>query len=140
MAFAHGSRAVFKLDTSGDVLTDLSAYIRSVKIDQEARIVDRSVPGLQVVKEVGRTEGVVLVEGILDAAIVTHFQNMWVDNAARDMLYDFEYGPQGSDAGKVKLTGKVRLGTYHIGTPVDDAGTFTATLVLANNVVTATTY
>lgn len=140
MASAHGFKGVFKLDDAAGTLTDITQYLRDVKLDQEARLVERTITGVPAYFELGHVTGVILLDGVLDAAIINQIQALWDTSAEMDELRDFEFGPQGSATGAVKLTGTCRPATFHIGTPIDDAGSWKATLQLSDNKVTAGTY
>lgn len=137
---AHGVKATLRIDTNADTLTAITSYLTEIRIDQEAKTVFRTIPGLQETYEIGQTTGAFLLEGVLDAAIITHLQGLWDSNANRDALWDFEYGPQGNTTGLPKLTGKFRLATFHIGTTIDDAGRWQATLQITDAVVTVATF
>jgi hypothetical protein len=141
MARTHGKDAVFSIKDSGATLRNLSAYIDSVAGLPGARALsdvtgftdqgERSIPGLQ--------SAAITVSGSFDSTAVTG-PNV-VFNGLRNAVATstFEYGPEGSAAGKVKFTGECWLETYTVDAKVTDKVPFQATLKL-DGVVTTTVY
>lgn len=140
MAASHGTKAVFWLDNLSNVLQNLSTYLRSVKIDQEAKVVFRTIPGLQEVNQIGQTNGVIALEGVIDPVPINQLQALWGSNAARDALYNWQYGPQGGTTGLLRLSGTSRMTMFHLESTEQDASTWQANLEITDNVVVTDTW
>jgi len=138
MAFTHGKDAVFKLDTAGDVLTDVSAYLTGVTMSRDIDTAEVStlndsnkdfVAGMRgaTFSLDGRFDPTfdALVEGLLTAGTNT---------------VNFEYYPAGTPVGptKPKYSGSCILTSNEIGTSVDDASSLTCELLVTGAVTRAT--
>lgn len=135
MAFAHGSKAVFKLDNGAGTLTDISAYVTTVGFAPKADTADVTTLG-KTAKEflAGLRDATISLEGVFDPAVDAILDAALGAGATKT----FEYGPQGSGTGAVKYTGECICTSYEVSAGVDDAGKFTAELQVSGAVTRGT--
>lgn len=120
MPFTHGKAAVFKVDDSGDVLRDLSAYLSSAGLTRNADLAEVSTFGSTYKSFVGGLiDGKLPINGIFDPTVDGYLTGIL------QLSKDFEYYPQGVGATLVKEAGKVILTSYEIVAGLDGASTFT---------------
>lgn len=131
MAFKHGKKAVLKVDNSGGVLTDITAYTTRVGLPQTADVAEVSALGATSKSYVaGLKDGRLPFDGKFDPTLHSHLTGI----LGQDATVSFEYGPQGSGAGSPKGTGEAILISYEPNTSLDDAGTYTAELQVSGDV------
>lgn len=134
MAFAHGSNAVFKVDNSSDVLTDISSYVKSVSFPRTIETAETTTLGKTAKCYIaGLEDATISIEGPFDPTL-----DALLDGIRRTEV-DFEYGPQGSDSGAVKYTGKCILTSYEATTGVDGVGSYSAEFQVTD-AITRSTY
>lgn len=127
MAFVHGKIAVFKVKSSADVLTDISAYCDSVEVNMSAETGETTTFGKENKTYVsGLTDWTVSVSGKWDATATSGpdaiLNGIWGAETSKT----FEAGPEGSAIGKVKYTGECWLTSYVVSAPVGGVVTFSA--------------
>lgn len=128
MAFVHGKSAVFKLDDSGGTLRDLSAYLDDVSMPRSIETAETTTFGSSAKTYItGLTDATISISGKFDSTADGYLAGV-VGAAA---LLDWEYGPEGSTAGKVKYSGTAILTSYEIGATVGDAVTASAELQIS---------
>ncbi len=133
MAAAHGSKANLKIQDSGGVLRDLSAYLTSTGLPRSADMAEVSTLGLTSKAYIpGLKDGTIPLEGPIDPTVDGYLAGiLGLATAART----FEYCPQGAGvAGTPKYAGTCWLSSYEQTTGVDDAGTFTAEAQITGDV------
>jgi len=135
MAFVHGKGAVFKLDNAADVLTDISAYVRSVSPKRSADTAEVTCFGALVKSYIaGLTDMTISVEGVWDATLDA------ILHAALGATKTFEFGPEGSTGGDIKYTAECICTSYTPGdASVDGAVMWSADLQVTGT-LTRTTY
>jgi len=108
MAFSHGSKAVLTVNS-----VPITAYTESAELNFDVDTDDIRVMGKRVAEYVAG-----LVAGALNSGAV-------YDHAVAAAIYPaalagepvaFEFGPQGSDAGKDKWTGNLIISGFRIST------------------------
>ena len=129
----HGKDAVFKLDTSGDVLTDISSNIISVDMPDSIDEAETTTLGSDSKTFIQGTSGATItLEMIWDATIDAHIYGI------KRITGDFEYSPAGTAGGSPKYTGSCF--PTSIGTPVTvgDAVKFSVTLRVTGDITRGT--
>lgn len=144
MAGLHSKLAVVKLDTAGDVLTNISTYCDSFEMPQELDEVECTTFGAGAYRDYisGFAGGTVSMGGPWSRALETHMAAlMTAHKNATVTSSSFEYGPEGSDAGDIKKTGELAMLSYSGATAaIDDALRWTAEFRIKSPGVTDTTY
>lgn len=138
----HGKKQVFKLDTIGNVLTDISSSLTEVSLGQNADKSEHSGLGDAAKKYLmGQTDRTLSLSGKFNATVNTHLNAVLGQDgptAEPTLGFDFEYGPAGSTAGSPKFTGKCKLTSYEISGSKDDAVTFSAEVQIDGDVTLGT--
>jgi hypothetical protein len=132
MTLSHGSKAIFKLDsTSGGTVADISAYLSNITFSPTADTADSTTLGNTHKQYVlGMQDAAIKIEGKFDPVTDAIFGAMLGEAVTRS----WEYGPQGTTNGLVKYTGECICTSYEISTPVGDVGAFTAQLQVSGTV------
>lgn len=134
MAAGHGSKAVFKVQDSGGVVRDLSAFLTSAGLPRKGDMAEVSTLGSTSKSYIpGLVDGTIPIEGPIDVTVDGYLSGLLGFATSRT----FEYHPQGVVTGTPKYSGTCFLSTYEQSTPVDDAGTFTAEFQLTGAVTRA---
>lgn len=136
MAFVHGKSAVFKLDNAAGSLVDYSAFLEDVSMPRSIETAETSTFGSSAKSYItGLTDATISVSGKFDAAADATL----VAVIGQSDTLSFEYGPEGSVAGKIKYTGECIMTSYDIGATVGDAVTASVELQVSG-AVTRTTF
>lgn len=125
MAFGHGSKGVFKIQDNGGTLRDISAFVTAVNWDPTADVAETTTLG-KLAKEyiAGLTDATIGLEGKWDPTVDGYLEGIRGFATART----FEYYPQGVTTGLIKYAGSCFLTAYSGSSPLEDAGSFTASL------------
>lgn len=136
MAFNHGKSAVFKLDNSSGVLTDISSYLTDVSLPLNADTAEVTTLG-DSSKEylAGLKDATISIEGKWDPTVDAILEAA----LGASLTKTFEYGPAGSTTGNVKYTGECICTSHEVTTGVDGAAEFSAELQVTAG-VTRTTF
>ena len=130
MAFFDSKVSKFRIDDTGSVLRDLSAYITEV----------RRLPGARALNEITALgdSGAKYVAGLEDVAITLSgmFDNTSTSGPdavlgplrTHSAAVDFEYGPQGASSGNVKYSGTCWVTSYALRSRVGDLVGWSAAL------------
>ena len=130
MAFFDSKVSKFRIDDTGSVLRDLSAYITEV----------RGLPGARALNEITALgdSGAKYVAGLEDVAITLSgmFDNTSTSGPdavlgplrTHSAAVDFEYGPQGASSGNVKYSGTCWVTSYALRSRVGDLVGWSAAL------------
>ena len=130
MAFFDSKVSKFRIDDTGSVLRDLSAYITEV----------RGLPGARALNEITALgdSGAKYVAGLEDVAITLSgmFDNTSTSGPdavlgplrTHSAAVDFEYGPQGASSGNVKYSGICWVTSYALRSRVGDLVGWSAAL------------
>ena len=141
MAFFDSKVSKFRIDDTGSVLRDLSAYITEV----------RGLPGARGLNEVTALgdSGAKYVAGLEDVAITLSgmFDNTSTSGPdavlgplrTHSSAVDFEYGPEGASSGNVKYSGTCWVTSYALRSRVGDLVGWSAALQV-NGTVTRGTF
>jgi len=122
MAFVHGKSAVFKLDNASGSLVDYSTYLDDIGFPRDVETAETTtfgVAGSAKTYITGLSDATISVSGKFDATADATLSAV-VGQAA---TLTFEYGPEGSSAGKVKYTGECILTSYEVSASVGDVVT-----------------
>ena len=118
MAFVHGKTAVFKVHDSGATLRDLSAYLNDVSFPRDAETAETTAFGNSAKTYIiGLTDATISISGMFDSTADGYLAG--VLGFATPL--NFEYGPEGSTAGKVKYSGSCLMTSYEVSASVGDA-------------------
>lgn len=133
MPAVHGKKTVLKLDTIGNVLTDISNKCKNVDFPQEAELLETTT--FQATAKtyiVGFKDNKISVQGNWDAALDAHLNAILGASEPTGQPasegFDFEYGPEGSTTGSTKYTGKCLLVKFQKNSAVSAVSMFTAEL------------
>lgn len=137
MAFSHGKEAVFKIDTAGAVLTDVSIYVTGVTFSREQDTAETSVLGLDDKQFMAGMRGATFS---LDARFDPTFDALIDGLMAANSITDFEYYPAGTPVGptKPRYAGTCIVTSQEIATSVDDAAGSSCELQVTGAVVRTT--
>lgn len=128
MAFSHGRLGFFKLAT-----TDLSALMDNTDFDQGSDVHETTTYGKTwKTKAPGLKEGSFSIGGLYDSTAVTGSETVIPPLVGTVAL--FEYGPEGSAAGKVKYSGSAVVEKYSVSQPVGDMVRWKASLQTTDTV------
>lgn len=128
MAFSHGRLGYFKLAS-----TDLSALMDNTDFDQGSDVHETTTYGKTwKTKAAGLKEGSFSIGGLYDSTAVTGSET--VIPPLVGTVATFEYGPEGSAAGKVKYSGSAVVEKYSVSQPVGDMVRWKASLQTTDTV------
>ena len=128
---SYGNALVFKLDIHGGALTDISAYVKSVDgLPGEKDMGDVTTGGSTGYKWLpGLPKADFSIEAVFDDTATSAYdlvKTFSADTATRT----FEFGPAGSAAGYVKITGECRIKKVSLPAKATDPLIFTTDFVL----------
>ena len=140
MTFFDSKVSKFRIDDTGGVLRDLSAYITEV----------RGLPGSRELNEVTALgdSGVKFIPGLEDVAITLN--GLFDDTATsgpdavlgplrtHGSAVDFEYGPEGSSTGDIKYSGTCWVLSYELRSRVGNRVEWLAALQVEGTVTRGT--
>ena len=128
MAFSHGRLGYFKLAT-----TDLSALMDNIDFDHGSDVHETTTYGKTYkTKAPGLKEGSFSIGGLYDSTAVTGSETVIPPLVGTVAV--FEYGPEGSAAGKVKYSGSAVVEKYSVSQPVGDMVRWKASLQTTDTV------
>lgn len=129
MTFRHGKDAVFSLDDSGGTLRDVKIYLNQVSGLPGARALSevtafgdqgtKSIPGLANIT--------FSIAGHFDATATTGIFTVLNGLRTATATATFEYGPEGSATGRVKMSGECWLTELTVDASVSDRVPIAAT-------------
>jgi hypothetical protein len=142
VAFVHGKNSYFQVDDSGGTARNLTSFVDQVSgLPGGRELADvtamgdnghRYIPGLQ--------NGQFSINGHYDPTATTGPQAVLSGLAlSASATSTFNYGPEGSTAGMVKLTGECWCETYEVTSSATDKVSFTANFRV-DGTVTVTTF
>jgi hypothetical protein len=113
-AFIHSKLSKVKLDTAGNVLTDISDSVDSIDFPEELELVETTTFGsTSKTYLVGFADGKVSMGGSWNrtlhtmlAALKAAFRDGTITSAS------LEYGPEGTDTGDIKITCEVVMTSF----------------------------
>ena len=140
MAFTHGKNAVFKIDNAAGTLQTLTTFVDSVDLNQTVDTAESTTMGAEAKTYLsGQSDGTVSISGKYDSTASTGPDVILNGLVGLETTSTFEYGPEGSSAGKIKYTGECFLTSYVVSAPVGDVVTFTADFQITG-AITKTTW
>lgn len=137
MGKVAGRQSNFQIGDSANTLRDLSSSISSVDFPREVSALE--VTGLGDTDRkfiVGLRGASFSASGFWDAA--SNSVDSVLDGILAVADRDFQYGPEGTGAGKVKYTGDCILTRYTASSPVDGVVSFSADFQVTGAVTRAT--
>lgn len=136
MAISHGKDSYFNLDNAAGTPTDISTKLTDVRLPRTADVAEIATftaASKSIIS--GLKDATITLTGIFDATI----DAIMVSALGASASKTFIYGPQGSTAGLVKITGECICTAYEPSGSMGAAATFTATLRVTGD-VTVTTF
>lgn len=140
MARTHGKDAVFALDDSGGTLRTISTYVDNVAGLPGGRALsdvtgfgdagEKSIPGLQ--------NCTFTISGSWDSTVTTGPHAVLNSLRTATATASFEYGPEGSTGGDIKLSGECWLENYTVDASVTEKVSFSASLKVDGTVTSGT--
>jgi hypothetical protein len=136
----HSKLTVFKLDTAGGVLTDISDSCSEVNFPEEMEEVQCTTFGATARAYLaGFAEGTIEASGHWNRTLDGHLSALFAAFKAGTITSaSFEYGPEGSDSGDVKKSGELVLLSYEKGSSIDDPVSFSISGRVTGDVTTGT--
>ena len=140
MAFFDSKVSKFRIDDTGSVLRDLSAYLTEV----------RGLPGARGLNEVtalgdsgakyiaGLEDVAVALSGMFDSTATTGPDAVLGPLRTHSSAVDFEYGPEGATSGDVKYSGTCWVTSYALRSRVGDLVGWSAALQVDGTVTRGT--
>jgi predicted secreted protein len=142
MAFRHGKNAVLKLDNSAGTLVDLSAYLDEISMPRSIETGETTTfgsTGSAKTYVTGLSDATISLGGKFDSTADAHFSGILTALLAGTIdSVSFEYGKEGSTAGRVKYSGEALLTSYEVSSPVADIVTFSAELQVTGAITRGT--
>jgi hypothetical protein len=135
--FRHGKITVFKLGTfaTPTVVVDLSAFLTEVRKSGSADTPETTAFGAtNKTYVVGVPDAALTVTGYFDAVPDAQLGAL----VGTEVAPNFEYGPEGSTAGRVKYTGTMFVASYDLTNSITGVVGFTANMVPASAVARST--
>lgn len=128
MAFVHSKNSVFLIEDSGAVERSLTSFIDSISGLPGARdLSEVTAFGDQGVKSIPGLANVSFsIKGHYDPTATTGPQAVLNSLRTASATSTFKYGPAGSTAGFVRMTGECWLQNYEVESSVQDKVSFTA--------------
>jgi len=129
MAFTHGKNAAFKLDNAAGTLQVLTAYLDSVDLNNSVDVSETTTMGAEAKTYLSaQSDATLSISGKFDGTAVSGPHVVLSGLIGLETTSSFEYGPEGSTAGKQKLLGECFLTAYTVSAPVGDVVSFSADL------------
>jgi hypothetical protein len=125
MAAKRGLSADIRVDNSGGVLTDISRSVKTVNFSRDIETLDATTfqaPGGDKEFIVSFKDNKFSIEGNADDVVATLLNGI----AGQEATVSFQYGPEGSAAGKRRYTGECVMTSYGESTTATGLNTFNA--------------
>jgi hypothetical protein len=139
-AFIHSKLSKFSLDTAGGALTDISDSCDEVGFPEELELVETTTFGATSKTYItGFADGKISLAGNWNRTLHTHLSAL--KTAFRDGTLSsasFQYGPEGTDTGDIKLTGECVLVTFEKTSSAKDQVKFSCELQITGAVTEST--
>ena len=128
MAFVHGKDSYFKIAS-----TDLSTYLNNVTVSRTADTADTTAFGSSTRSFIaGLKDATISVSGMFDASVYSTVAG-WLGTSQT-----FEYGPAGSTAGRVKVSGSAIVTGVELASSVGEVVAANLTLQVTGTVTDGT--
>jgi len=128
MAFVHGKGSYFKVAS-----TDLSAYLNSISASRTADTAETSAFGSTSKSYVaGLKDASITLSGMFDSSVYSTIMG-WLGSSQT-----FEFGPSGSTAGNVKVSGSALITSVEMASAVGAVVTLNLNLQVTGNVTDGT--
>lgn len=132
----HGSKAVFKVQDSGGVVRDLSAFLSEETLDRVADTAETSAFGQTSKSYIpGLKDGTISLGGNYDAVATTGIAVVLEGILA--MSRTFEFHPAGVVTGERKYTGSCIETKFNVSSPVNDKVSVSAEFQITGDVTAA---
>lgn len=140
MAFFDSKVSKFRIDDTGGVLRDLSAYITEVRGLPGARSLNEvTALGDSAVKFIAGLEDVTIaLTGMFDDTATSGPDAVLGPLRTHTAAVDFEYGPEGTSSGSVKYSGTCWVTSYALRSRVGDLVEWSAALQVDGTVTRGT--
>lgn len=124
MAFVHGKNGVFKIQDSGGVLRDISAFVTKATLKRNVDTPETTTFGAAAKTYIiGVPDGQISVEIDYDPTVVGYLDGIFGFATPRN----FEWDPAGTAVTTPKLTGQCILTDYQEIDDIADAGKISCT-------------
>ena len=134
MSYAHGKDSVLKVADSGATLRDITPYVKTVDFNRSNDGNDTTTKGAEgKTYRPGLTDGEIRITGLWDDTASVGTSTVLKSLLGAEGTTTFEWGPEGSTADMVKVSGAAILTQYDEASPVDDMVGFTATLKISGS-------
>ena len=128
MPFVHGKDSYFKIAS-----TDLSTYLNNVTVSRSADTADTTAFGSSTRSFIaGLKDATITVSGMFDSAVYSTIAG-WLGTSQT-----WEYGPAGSTAGRVKVSGSGIITGVELGSAVGEVVTANITVQVSGAVTDGT--
>lgn len=139
--FKHGKNAYFALDGTAGTLVAISDTLNEISVPREIETAETTAFGQNDKTYItGLGDATVSLSGMFDATVDAMIAgNIANLKSGSVSSLTFEYGPSGSAASAVKLTGEALITSYEVSSPVGDVITYSLELQVTGG-VTATSF
>jgi hypothetical protein len=134
----HGYDTYFAIeDSAGTTLRNISVHLNSVDFNRSADVHEDTTFGKRSkTKKGGLKDGQISLAGFWDKTALTGSETVLDSLVGVFEPVDWEFGPEGNVAGKLKKSGKGVLSAYNVSDPIGDLIAFTATVDISGDVTT----
>ena len=138
-----GRNTSFKLDKLDNTLTDISTKLNNLDFPREAELLETTTfQASDKTYIVSFKDNKISLQGRWDATIDAHLADILgvgePTGQTENEGFDFEYGPEGTAAGKTKYTGKAYVTKFQQSGAVNAVSSFTAELQITGAVTRGT--
>jgi len=135
MAKGHSRSSKFSLDNSGGSLTDITAYVDTVNLQDAVDASEVTVLGANSRTYIEGLAGTTIsVSGPLDSTLYSQIVGIRQSGSTRS----FEYLPLGNTGGYPQITGECFVSSFSVNAQVGSPATFSATLTVTGDVTYGT--
>lgn len=134
--FKHGKNAYFALDGTAGTLVAISDTLNEISVPREIETAETTAFGQNDKTYItGLGDATVSLSGMFDATVDAMIAgNIANLKSGSVSSLTFEYGPSGSAASSVKLTGEALITSYEVSSPVGDVITYSLELQVTGGV------
>ena len=137
MPFVHGKALGFKIDNAAGSLQVLTSFVDSVKLNNGVGMGETTTAGAEAKTYVsGQSDGSLSISGKWDGTATTGPDAILSGLVGLETSSTFEYGPEGTTAGKVKKSGECFLTSYVVDESASGVCLFTADFQVTGAIAT----
>lgn len=132
---SHGKDSYLGVADSGDVMRDIGVFCDSIDLDRDIDMADSTTIGSESKEFLPGLDGATItLGGKWDDTVTSGPDAVLAALFTAKVTADFEYGPGGNAAAKVKYSGVCYVKNYKVSTPLEGVVKFSATLQISGGV------